>query len=139
MIGVTQKAYAAWESGGKPQDIVAVARRVEQLWPAQVTAAWLMGVDERPGPPDPPTPTRRAPRERGRRVLRFPGHPTELGDTVSEDAMAYVLLAEEGTIDPHSRPRRVVGSGDPTGESSGSSSLPRVDSNHQPFDQGIAA
>lgn len=53
VLGVTQKAYAAWESGGKPGDIVAIARRVEQLWAGQVTAAWVMGVDE-PAPPTPP-------------------------------------------------------------------------------------
>lgn len=53
-LGVSQKAYAAWESGlSTPADIVAVAKRIAFRWRGQVTASWLLGVEERPTtPPD---------------------------------------------------------------------------------------
>lgn len=53
-LGVGRQAYAAWESGvSRPTDIVAVARQVANLWPAQVTAAWMLDIDL-PGDPRPP-------------------------------------------------------------------------------------
>ncbi|MCG7610387.1 helix-turn-helix transcriptional regulator [Mycobacterium sp. CnD-18-1] len=46
-LGVKQKAYAAWESGqNKPDDIVAVAKRIAFRWRGQVTASWVLGVEE---------------------------------------------------------------------------------------------
>lgn len=54
VLGVSQKVYATWESGrSKPGDIVKIAKRVEQLWPSRVTAAWVLGVNEAL-PPTPP-------------------------------------------------------------------------------------
>lgn len=53
-LGVTQKAYAAWETGrNKPDDLVTIAKRVAFRWRGRVTAAWVLGVEERPStPPD---------------------------------------------------------------------------------------
>ena len=53
-LGVTRKAYEAWESGRNiPGDIVAVAKRIAMRWRG-VTAAWVLGVDdESPIPPGP--------------------------------------------------------------------------------------
>ena len=46
-LGVTQKAYAAWESDqNKPGDIVSVAKRIAFRWRGQVTAQWMLGVDD---------------------------------------------------------------------------------------------
>lgn len=43
-IGVSQKVFAAWESGrSRPSDIVGVAKRVELL--TSVPAGWLLGVN----------------------------------------------------------------------------------------------
>lgn len=51
-LGVTQKAYAAWESGrNKPDDIVAIAKRIAIRWRG-VTAGWVLGVSEVPPSPD---------------------------------------------------------------------------------------
>jgi DNA-binding XRE family transcriptional regulator len=70
LLGVEQKAYAAWETGRtKPSDIVAVSKQIERLWPGKVTASWMLGVDESPPPPpsggewSTPPLHRRAPRE----------------------------------------------------------------------------
>lgn len=68
-IGVSQKAYAAWESNlSRPTDIVAIAQTIATLWPGDVTASWLLGVEESPPPPTPP----RAPlaTQRGSRARR---------------------------------------------------------------------
>lgn len=68
-LGVSQKVYAAWESNiSRPSDIVAIAKKIETIWAADVTASWLLGV-EIPAPP--PTPTR-APltTQRGSRARR---------------------------------------------------------------------
>lgn len=49
-LGVTQKAYAAWETGrNKPDDIVAVAKRIAFRWRGQVTASWVLGVEDQDG------------------------------------------------------------------------------------------
>ena len=46
-IGVSQKVYAAWESGrSRPTDIVEIAKRVETL--TLVPAGWLLGVTSQP-------------------------------------------------------------------------------------------
>lgn len=52
-LGVTQKAYAAWESGkNKPDDIVAIAKRIAFRWRGRVTASWMLGIeDDTPQPP----------------------------------------------------------------------------------------
>ena len=51
VLGVSQKVYATWESGrSKPSDIVKISKRIEELWPGRVTAAWMLGIDEAPGP-----------------------------------------------------------------------------------------
>lgn len=43
-LGVSQKVYAAWESGrSRPADIVAAARRIEAVF--GVAASWTLGVD----------------------------------------------------------------------------------------------
>jgi DNA-binding XRE family transcriptional regulator len=53
-LGVSQTVYAAWETGRThPIDIVAVAKLIECLWPSQVTAGWLLGVEDHRGPHDP--------------------------------------------------------------------------------------
>lgn len=59
-LGVSQKAYEAWESGrNTPGNIVAVAKRIEVRWRGQVTAAWMLGIDApRPGPGDGGAPSR---------------------------------------------------------------------------------
>jgi len=114
-IGVSQKAYAAWESGkNQPENIVAVARRVAELWPGRVTPSWLLGVDGG----EPPTPPPALPFDhRGieqRQQLRRLRAVTEVGhngadDAVDANAARYVAMSENGW-------------------------LPRVDSNHQPPD-----
>ena|SRR5665647_1095202 len=52
-LEVSAPAYAAWESGRtRPQNIVALAKRVEML--TQIPAWWLLGLDEKsPRPVDP--------------------------------------------------------------------------------------
>lgn len=53
-LGVSQKVYATWEAGrSQPGDIVAIAKRVQELWPERVTAAWMLGLAEAGGPPHP--------------------------------------------------------------------------------------
>ena len=53
-LGVTQKAYSAWESGrNTPENIVSIAKRIEVRWRGSVTAAWMLGVQENPRPDDP--------------------------------------------------------------------------------------
>lgn len=53
-LGVSQKAYEAWESGrNTPGNIVAIAKRIEVRWRGSVTAAWMLGIDETPRPDDP--------------------------------------------------------------------------------------
>lgn len=92
-IGITQKAYAAWESGlNRPKDIVAVARQIEGLWPGRVTSAWLLGVGGDEPPPTLP-PTANVPRrDRPMRRLRPVAEPD--GDAVSDEALAYLRLGE---------------------------------------------
>lgn len=52
-LGVGAQAYAAWESGRtKPDDVVAVAKRIALRWRG-VTAAWVLGVEDGPMPPGP--------------------------------------------------------------------------------------
>lgn len=49
-LNVSQKAYAAWESGqNKPDDIVAVAKRIAFRWRGRVTPSWILGVDDSEG------------------------------------------------------------------------------------------
>ncbi|MCF8605115.1 helix-turn-helix domain-containing protein, partial [Gordonia sp. HY442] len=53
-LGVTRARYEGWESGrNTPENIVAVAKRIELRWRDQVTAAWMLGVHETPRPDDP--------------------------------------------------------------------------------------
>jgi DNA-binding XRE family transcriptional regulator len=52
VLGVSQKVYATWESGrSKPGDIVKISKRIEELWPGRVTAAWMLGLGEPPAGP----------------------------------------------------------------------------------------
>jgi DNA-binding XRE family transcriptional regulator len=47
-LGVNLKAYEAWESGrNRPDDIVAVAKRIALRWRG-ITAGWILGVDDTP-------------------------------------------------------------------------------------------
>ena len=49
-LGTTQRAYAAWESGRtKPDDIVAVAKRIGLRW--RIPPAWTLGLDDNITPP----------------------------------------------------------------------------------------
>lgn len=49
-LDVARPRYEAWESSrNTPDDIVAVAKRIEFRWRGQVTAAWMLGVDESQG------------------------------------------------------------------------------------------
>ena len=51
-LGVNQKAYEAWEAGrNKPDDIVAIAKRIALRWRG-ISAAWVLGVDDGPPGPD---------------------------------------------------------------------------------------
>lgn len=60
-LNVTRARYEAWESGrNTPEDIVAVAKRIEFRWRGQVTAAWMLGVDDTP--PSPPAGEQELPR-----------------------------------------------------------------------------
>jgi transcriptional regulator with XRE-family HTH domain len=53
-LGTSQRAYAAWETGRtKPDDIVAVAKRIAIRW--RISPAWTLGIDETP-PPNPDGP-----------------------------------------------------------------------------------
>lgn len=52
-LGTTQRAYAAWETGRtKPDDIVAVAKRIALRW--KIPAVWTLGLEDflPPEPPD---------------------------------------------------------------------------------------
>ncbi|OZF33354.1 hypothetical protein CH296_11030 [Rhodococcus sp. 14-2496-1d] len=52
-LGVSQKAYSAWEAGrNTPTNLVAIAKRAEMRWRGRVTAAWILGVDEKNPRPD---------------------------------------------------------------------------------------
>lgn len=53
-LGVGTQAYSAWETGRtKPDDVVAIAKRIALRWRG-VTAAWVLGVDDDgPTPPGP--------------------------------------------------------------------------------------
>ncbi|WP_080733926.1 helix-turn-helix domain-containing protein [Rhodococcoides fascians] len=52
-LGVSRARYEAWESGrNTPDNIVAVAKRIEMRWRGRVTAAWMLGVNERSPRPD---------------------------------------------------------------------------------------
>lgn len=45
-LGVGMQAYSAWESGRtKPDDIVAVAKRIALRWRG-ITASWVLGLDD---------------------------------------------------------------------------------------------
>lgn len=97
-LGITQKAYAAWESGlNRPKDIVAVAKQIESMWPGQVMSAWLLGVDgDSPRPPTPPA-VNIPVQDRPVRHLRPVDEPVAPDpDIVSEEALAYLDLAEVG-------------------------------------------
>lgn len=53
-LGVGMQAYSAWESGRtKPDDIVAVAKRIALRWRG-ITAGWVLGLDD--GGPSPQHP-----------------------------------------------------------------------------------
>lgn len=92
-LGITQKAYAAWESGlNRPKDIVAVAKQIESIWPGQVMSAWLLGV-ESDGPRPPTPPAANVPRrDRPVRRLRPVAEPDD--SAVSDEALAYLRLVE---------------------------------------------
>lgn len=95
-LGITQKAYAAWESGlNRPKDIVAVAKQIEHIWPGQVMSAWLLGVDvDSPRPPTPPAvnvPVQNRP-VRHLRPVDEPAAPDP--DAVSDEALAWLQLGE---------------------------------------------
>lgn len=95
-LGITQKAYAAWESGlNRPKDIVAVAKQIEHIWPGQVMSAWLLGV-ESDGPRHPTPPAVNAPvQNRPVRHLRPVDEPVAPDpDVVSDEALAWVQLGE---------------------------------------------
>ena len=50
-LGASQRAYAAWETGRtKPDDIVAVAKRIALRW--GIPPTWTLGLDDSPPPPD---------------------------------------------------------------------------------------
>lgn len=130
-IGVTYKAYAAWESGRtKPQDIIAAAKRIADLWPGRVTAQWMLGVEDESYPPNPPTRYPVAARiqpaavvRRLRPVAEPAAHRSD--ERVDDDALSWVALAEESTSPRHNAPLA------PEARNT-NSLLPRVDSNHQP-------
>jgi DNA-binding XRE family transcriptional regulator len=100
-LGITQKAYAAWESGlNRPKDIVAVAKQIESAWPGRVMSAWLLGVDnDGPRPPTPP-PTNMPWRDEHRvRLLRpvaeaDPEPDIKPDDVVSDEALGWLQLGE---------------------------------------------
>ena len=52
-LGVGMQAYSAWESGRtKPDDIVAVAKRIALRWRG-ITAGWVLGLDDGGSGPHP--------------------------------------------------------------------------------------
>lgn len=53
LLGVKPGTYKTWEAGGDPEDIVGIAKLIEQR--CNVPAAWTLGVEEptESGPDDP--------------------------------------------------------------------------------------
>jgi DNA-binding XRE family transcriptional regulator len=103
-LGITQKAYAAWESGlNRPKDIVAVAKQIERLWPGHVMSAWLLGVDGDAPPPPPLPPAANVPRRDRRPVRRLRPVAEPDPDAVSDDALAYLRLVEPAKPDNPTR------------------------------------
>lgn len=52
-LGTGQRAYSSWEAGrSKPDDIVAIAKRIALRW--RIPATWTLGLDDGPPPPPPP-------------------------------------------------------------------------------------
>jgi DNA-binding XRE family transcriptional regulator len=62
-LGASQRAYAAWETGRtKPDDIVAVAKRIALRW--GIPPTWTLGLDDGPnggGAPAAPIPSDESP------------------------------------------------------------------------------
>lgn len=138
-LGVSRNTIGAWINGRTPANPECLP-----AW-AQLTGfplAWLEHGDAAgPLPPRPPgAVSRRHPKAR---VIALRGwvpmfsHRDDDLVGVNDDARWWLHLAEaEEVVAPLLAPRRSAGSGGPAGatQRDGSGALPRVDSNHQPFD-----
>lgn len=136
-LGVSRNTVSSWINGRGPVNPECLPE-----WAALTgfPQAWLEHGDTTgPLPPRPPGAVfRRHPKAR---VIPLRGfaetqeHRAELVG-VSDEAAWYVTVAETEVVNPLLTPRWPTGSGGPAGaQQSGSTPLPRVDSNHQPFGQ----